>query len=136
MLLNVCITTCQGKPYYRFINLLYLDYCDVIYHKPTYDDFYSNYYSERAKSDPINTNYEFTNKIESVQYNAALAITGCVRGALFINIIYLLFIYIIYLLFILFLGRFGSVCASFGRLSFQYISIFGLVHFCVDLCQF
>ena len=80
VLLNVCITTCQGKPYYRFKNLLYLDYFDVIYHKPTYDDFYSNYYSERAKSDPINTNYEFTNKIESVQYNAALAIIGCVRG--------------------------------------------------------
>ena len=58
----------------------HLDYCDVLYHKPTYDDFYSNYYSERAKSDPINTNYEFTNKIDSVQYNAALAITGCVRG--------------------------------------------------------
>ena len=58
----------------------HLDYCDVIYHKPTYDDFYSNYYSERAKSDPINTNYEFTNKIEYVQYNAALDITGCVRG--------------------------------------------------------
>ena len=76
---NVCITTCLGKPYYRFINILYLytyvlDYCDVIYHKPTYDDFFSNYYSERAKSDPINTNYEFTNKIESVQYNGALAI--------------------------------------------------------------
>ena len=81
VLLNVCITTCQGKPYYRFINLLYcLLYRDVIYHKPTYDDFYSNYYSERAKSDPINTNYKFTNKIESVQYNDALAITGCVRG--------------------------------------------------------
>ena len=58
----------------------HLDYCDVIYHKPTYDDFYSNYYSERAKSDPINTNYEFNNKIEAVQYNAALAITGCIRG--------------------------------------------------------
>ena len=57
-----------------------MDCCDVIYHKPTYDDFYSNYYSERAKSDPIYTNYEFTNKIESVQYNDALAITGCVRG--------------------------------------------------------
>ena len=82
VLLNVCITTCQGNPYYRFINLLYphLDYCDVIYHKPIYDDFYSNYYSERAKSDPINTNYEFTSTIKSVQYNAALAITGCVRG--------------------------------------------------------
>ena len=60
----------------------HLDYCDVIYHKPTYDDFYSKYYSERAKSDPVNTNHDFTNKIESVQYNAALAITitGCVRG--------------------------------------------------------
>ena len=58
----------------------HLDYCAVIYHKPTYDDFYSNYYSERAKSDPINTNFEFTNKIKSVPYNAALAITGCVQG--------------------------------------------------------
>ena len=58
----------------------HLDYWDIIYHKPTYDDFYSNYYSERAKSDPVNINYEFTRKIESAQYNAALAITGCVRG--------------------------------------------------------
>ena len=58
----------------------HLDYCDVIYHKPNYDEFYSQYYSERAKSDPVNTNCEFTNKIEVVQYNAALAITGCVRG--------------------------------------------------------
>ena len=58
----------------------HLDYCDVIYHKPNYDEFYSQYYSERAKSDPVNTNCEITNKIEIVQYNAALAITGCVRG--------------------------------------------------------
>ena len=41
----------------------HLDYCDVIYHKPTYDDFYSKYYCERAKSDPVNTNHEFTYKI-------------------------------------------------------------------------
>ena len=58
----------------------HLDYCDVIYHRPTFDDFYSQYYSERSKNDPVNTNFDFTNKIESVQYNAALAITGCVRG--------------------------------------------------------
>ena len=58
----------------------HLDYCDVIYHKPTYDDFYSTYYSERAKTDPVNTNFQFTNKIEAVQYSASLAITGCVRG--------------------------------------------------------
>ena len=58
----------------------HLDYCDVIYHKPMYDDFYSKYCSERAKSDPSNTNYDFSRKIESVQYNAALAITGCIRG--------------------------------------------------------
>ena len=58
----------------------HLDYCDVIYHKPTYDDFYSAYSSERARSDPVNTNYQFTNKIESIQYNAALAITGCIRS--------------------------------------------------------
>ena len=65
---------------YKSFILPHLDYCDVIYHKPMYDDFYSKYYNERAKSDPINTNYQFNNKIESVQYNAALAITGCVRG--------------------------------------------------------
>ena len=58
----------------------HLDYCDVIYHKPTYDAFYSKYYCERAKSDPVNTNHEFTYKIESIQYNAALAITTFVRG--------------------------------------------------------
>ena len=51
-----------------------------IYHKPIYDDFFSTYYSDRAKADPAYTNVQFTNKIESVQYNAALAITGCVRG--------------------------------------------------------
>ena len=50
----------------------HLDYCDF--------EFYSKYYSERARSDQVNTNSEFTNKIESVQYNASLAITGCVRG--------------------------------------------------------
>ena len=58
----------------------HLDYCDVIYHKPTYDDFYNKYYVERAKFDPVKTNYHFTNTIEAVQYNAALDITGCVRG--------------------------------------------------------
>ena len=88
VLLNVCITTCQEALLQIYRSFIHLDYCDIIYHKPTCDDFYSNYYSERAKSDPINTNYEFTNKIESVQYNAALAITGCVwgtsRGKLFL----------------------------------------------------
>ena len=58
----------------------HLDYCNVIYHKSTYDDFCSKYYCERAKSDPVNPNHEFTYKIESIQYNAALAITACVRG--------------------------------------------------------
>ena len=58
----------------------HLDYCDVIYHKPMYDDFSSKNYSERGKSDPVHTNFAFTNKLESVQYNAALAITGCIRG--------------------------------------------------------
>ena len=58
----------------------HLDYCDVNYHKPTYDDIHSKYYCERAKSDPVNTNHEFTYKIESIQYNAALPISACVRG--------------------------------------------------------
>ena len=38
----------------------HLDYCDIIYDKPN--------------------NECFKNKIESVQYNAPLAITGCIRG--------------------------------------------------------
>ena len=57
-----------------------LNYWDVIYHKPSYDDFYCACYSESAKTDPVNTNAQFNNKIEAVQYNAALAITGCVLG--------------------------------------------------------
>ena len=38
-----------------------LDYCDVIYDNPL--------------------NESFTSKLESIQYNAALAITGCIRGS-------------------------------------------------------
>ena len=58
----------------------HLDYCDIIYHRPTFDIFSSEYYSERASADPIHTNEHFTNKIEAVQYNSALAITGSIRG--------------------------------------------------------
>ena len=58
----------------------HLDYCDIIYHKPSHDIFSSEYYSERASSDPLHNNEQFTNKIEAVQYNSALAITGCIRG--------------------------------------------------------
>ena len=50
------------------------------YHKPLHDIFSSEYYSERASSDPLHNNEQFTNKIEAVQYNSALAITGCIRG--------------------------------------------------------
>ena len=56
--------------FYKFFVRPHLDYCDVIYHKPTYDDYYSSYYSVRAKTGPVNINYYFTNKIEAVQYNA------------------------------------------------------------------
>ena len=50
------------------------------------------YYSERAKTDSISTNALFNDKCVAVhgllsssrpwavQYNAALAVTGCVRG--------------------------------------------------------
>ena len=58
----------------------HLDYCDIIYHKPLHDIFSSEYYSERVSSDPLHNNEQFTNKIEAVQYNSALAITGCIRG--------------------------------------------------------
>ena len=55
-----------------------LDYCDIIYHKPTHGDFSNKYYSGRAPSDPMYIN--FTNKIKAVQYNTPLAITRCIRG--------------------------------------------------------
>ena len=58
----------------------HLDYCDIIYHKHLHDIFTSEYYSERASSYPLHNNEQFTNKIEAVQYNSALAITGCIRG--------------------------------------------------------
>ena len=58
----------------------HLDYCDIIYHKPSFDEFSTEYYSERAQTDPIQTNGNFNSKIESIQYNSALAITGCIRG--------------------------------------------------------
>ena len=60
----------------------HLDYCDIIYHKPLHDIFSSEYYSERASSDPLHNNEQFTNKIEAVQYNSALAMPGCIRGTL------------------------------------------------------
>ena len=44
-----------------------LDYCDVIYHKPSYDDFSKEYYSEIAPTDPMKINAQFTNKLEYVQ---------------------------------------------------------------------
>ena len=56
-----------------------LDYCDIIYHKLSYDDFTREYTSERAFSDVVNINEQFANKIEAVQYNSALAITGCIH---------------------------------------------------------
>ena len=58
----------------------HLDYCYIVYHKPLHDIFSSEYYSEKASSDPLHNNEQFTNKIEAVQYNSALAITGCIRG--------------------------------------------------------
>ena len=39
-----------------------LDYCDVIYHKPSYDDFYCACYSGRAKADRVNTNAQFNSR--------------------------------------------------------------------------
>ena len=55
----------------------HLDYCDIIYHRPCCDDIMMQNTSYQYIQHP---NVLFTDKIESVQYNAALAITGCVRG--------------------------------------------------------
>ena len=57
----------------------HLNYCDIIYHKLLHI-FTSEYYAERASSDPLHNNEQFTNKIDAVQYNSALAITGSIRG--------------------------------------------------------
>ena len=49
-------------------------------HKAAYDDFTREYTLERAFPDPVNINDHFTNKIEAVQYNSALDITGSIRA--------------------------------------------------------
>ena len=41
---------------YKSLIRPHLDYCDVIYHKPIYDDTSKVYYSDRALTDPMNTN--------------------------------------------------------------------------------
>ena len=66
MLLNVFITTCQGKPYYRAINLLCARIWTTVM-SSTISQLMMIIvnYCIRAKYDPVNTNYEFTNKIES-----------------------------------------------------------------------
>ena len=55
----------------------HLHYCDIIYHKPCNDDISMQNSSQGNICQP---NKLFTDKIESVHYNAALAITGCIRG--------------------------------------------------------
>ena len=55
----------------------HLDYCDIIYHRPCSDDIMMQNMSFNYTQ---HYNALFTEKIESVQYNAALAITGCIRG--------------------------------------------------------
>ena len=54
-----------------------LDYCDIIYHRPINDSLINEY---RVGQNISNINVLFNTKLESVQYNAALAITGCIRG--------------------------------------------------------
>ena len=55
----------------------HLDYCDMIYPKPCNDDISMQNSSQGNICQP---NKLFTDKIESVQYNAALAITGHILG--------------------------------------------------------
>ena len=55
----------------------HLHYCDIIYHKPCNDNISMQNSSQGNFCQP---NKLFTDKIESVQYNAALAITGCIGG--------------------------------------------------------
>ena len=52
-----------------------LDYCDIIYHKPTSDELSILDYEYNTCH-----NKRFNDMIESIQYNAALVITGCIRG--------------------------------------------------------
>ena len=53
------------------------DYCDIMYHKPTNDELSIFDYEYN-----ICPNKRFNDMIESVQYNAGLAVTGCKRGTL------------------------------------------------------
>ena len=48
----------------------HFDYCDIIYHVPPVDNPYSQEYTQNL----------LMNRLESMQYNAALAITGAWRG--------------------------------------------------------
>ena len=66
--------------YCKFINIFYDLTLTTATFFITNDDFPKEYYSERAPTDPMKINAQFTNKLESVHYNSALAITGCVRG--------------------------------------------------------
>ena len=54
----------------------HLDYCDIIYHKHTNDELSILDYESDSSIGP---NKRFNNMIESVQYNAALAIADCIR---------------------------------------------------------
>ena len=58
---------------YKYFIRTHLDYCDIIYHKPLHDIFSSEYYSERASSDPLHNNEQFTNKIEDVQLQLSIS---------------------------------------------------------------
>ena len=62
---------------YKVFVIPHLDYCDIIYHRPCRDSLLQN----KALPISYNPNMLFTEKIESVQFNAALAITGCIRGS-------------------------------------------------------
>ena len=48
----------------------HFDYCDIIYHVPPVDNPYSHEYTQNL----------LMNRLESMQYNVALAITGAWRG--------------------------------------------------------
>ena len=53
----------------------HLDYCDIIHHKPTSDEL--SIFDYEYNTCP---NKRFNDMIESIQYNAALAITDCLQG--------------------------------------------------------
>ena len=71
------LSTRRSRGRYKSFITPHLDYCDIIYHKPSSDELSILDYDFNSS---VNPNKSFNDIIESIQYNAAFAITGCIQG--------------------------------------------------------